>query len=139
MKRRQSGRRPAARTATGRNRTAKRPAGRRPQEKLFTLPTTLFFAVLIFMCFSVIAVQSYRINKANIQINRLQAKLEDARMLNDSLEGQLLSKKNLKNVERIAKDEYGMVEPRKKDYVAVDMNDSNKEKQTANGSQAVKK
>ena len=91
------------------------------------------------MCLAVIAIQSARINRVNIQINRLQAKLEDAQMMNDSLEGQLLSTKNLKKVENIAKNQYGMVEPKKKDYVAVDMNESDDGKQTANSGNSAKR
>ena len=131
MRRRPQRRRPARRTPKRRMRTVSRPQ-QAAQEKLFTFHTVVFLGLITLMCFSVILIQSYRINRVNIQINKLQAKLEDARMLNDSLEGQLLSTQNLKKVENIAKNTYGMVEPKKKDYVAVDMNDSGKDSKTSN-------
>ncbi len=140
MRRRRSARRPARRTASSGRKTVRRQAHRGPvEEKLFTFHTVLFLGFVTMMCLAVIAIQSARINRVNIQINRLQAKLEDAQMMNDSLEGQLLSTKNLKKVENIAKNQYGMVEPKKKDYVAVDMNESDDGKQTANSGNSAKR
>lgn len=131
MRRRQSRRRPNHRNSKRRIRTVARPQTV-SQEKLFTFHTVVFLGLITLMCFSVILIQSYRINRVNIQINKLQTKLEEARMLNDSLEGQLLSTQNLKKVENIAKNTYGMVEPKKKDYVAVDINDSDNDSKASN-------
>lgn len=140
MRRRRQRRRPVRRTSKTVNTAARQ---RRPQantgEKLFSFHTVVFLGILVLICSSVILIQSARINRINIQINSLQAKLEDARMLNDSLEGQLLSTKNLKKVENIAKNTYGMVEPKKKDYVAVNMSENTEETHTANSGNSAKK
>ena len=45
-------------------------------------------------------------------------------MLNDSLEGKLLAKRDLKEVQKIATKKYGMIKPSSSSFVAVDVTDN---------------
>lgn len=97
------------------------------EEKIFTFETVLFLFLIAAICISILSWQNYRINRTDIEISKLEAQLKEAKMLNDSLEGKLLAKRDLKKVQRIATEKYGMIKPNNSYFVAVDVNPDNKE------------
>ncbi len=94
-------------------------------EKIFTFDTVLFLIMIAAIFISIITWQSYRINSADIEISKLETQLKEAQMLNDSLEGKLLAKRDLQKVQKIATTKYGMIKPGNSYFVAVNV-DSDK-------------
>ena len=93
-------------------------------EKIFTIDTVLFLFLVASICVSLITWQSYRINRTDIAISNLESELKEVQMLNDSLEGKLLAKRDLKEVQKIATKKYGMIKPSSSSFVAVDVTDN---------------
>ena len=93
------------------------------EEKIFTIDTVLFLFLVASICVSLITWQSYRINRTDIAISNLESELKEVQMLNDSLEGKLLAKRDLKEVQKIATKKYGMIKPSSNSFVAVDVTD----------------
>lgn len=94
------------------------------EEKIFTIDTVLFLFLVASICVSLITWQSYRINRTDIAISNLESELKEVQMLNDSLEGKLLAKRDLKEVQKIATKKYGMIKPSSSSFVAVDVTDN---------------
>lgn len=90
-------------------------------EKVFTFDTVLFLCLIAAILLSVITWQSYRINRTDIEISKLENQLKDAKMLNDSLEGKLLAKRDLNKVQKVATEKYGMIKPGNSYFVAVNV------------------
>lgn len=93
------------------------------EEKIFTIDTVLFLFLIASICVSLITWQSYRINRTDIAISKLESELKEVQMLNDSLEGKLLAKRDLKEVQKVATEKYGMIKPSSSSFVAVDVTD----------------
>ncbi len=96
-------------------------------EKIFTIDTVLFLFLVASICVSLITWQSYRINRTDIEISKLENELKEVQMLNDSLEGKLLAKRDLKKVQKTATEKYGMIKPSSSYFVAVDVKDNDGE------------
>ena len=90
--------------------------------------------VLIATLSSLLMLQSYRINNVNIAISELKINIEQTQMMNDSLHGKVLSKRDLNKIEKIAIERYGMIKPSNKKFTYVAINTKN-EKSLANAKQ----
>lgn len=85
------------------------------------------FFILVVLLSSVLMLQYYRITKINLSIRDLEDKVKNQEMLNDSIQGELLAKRDLDKIEKIATKEYGMVKSvgQKATYVSVNYDTSN--------------
>ncbi len=90
--------------------------------------------VLVAVLSSLLMLQSYRINNVNIAISDLKTKIEETQMINDSLHGKVLSKRDLNKIEKIAIERYGMIKPSNKKFTYVAINTKN-EKSLQNAKQ----
>jgi len=94
---------------------------KKAEEKIFTFDTVLFLCIVAAILISLVSWQNYRINRTDIQISKLQSELKEAKMLNDSLEGKLLAKRDLNKVQEVATKKYGMIKPGNSYFVAVNI------------------
>lgn len=69
--------------------------------------------------------QYTKLNTINQEIISLENELEQVNRLNDSLEGEIIANENLKRVEKIAKEELGMVEPTAEQMIPIEIERSN--------------
>lgn len=84
----------------------------------------LFIVGISFILCTMLLTQHTRINTINNEIIRLEGELKEAKMLNDSKEGSLLSSFDLEAIEKTAKEELGMVEPTPEQYTYIAVKDS---------------
>ncbi|HCX63668.1 MAG TPA: hypothetical protein DHN33_00460 [Eubacteriaceae bacterium] len=76
----------------------------------------ILFVLIIFALGLSVLYQHSRINDVNREIVALEHELEEVRMLNDNLEGEIMAGLDLNYIERYAKEELGMVRPEKDQY-----------------------
>lgn len=75
------------------------------------IKTKYFTFVMLGLIIALTILMQYaKLNIINQEINSLEKELQELHMLNDSLEGELLAKEDLKEIEQIAKKDLGMVE-----------------------------
>lgn len=76
----------------------------------------ILLIALIFIIGTTLLYQHTKINTINNDIISLEKDLKDLKMINDSKEGTLLSSYDLDSIEKIAKENLGMVEPTTDQY-----------------------
>ncbi|HHT51283.1 MAG TPA: hypothetical protein GXZ78_07475 [Eubacteriaceae bacterium] len=82
------------------------------------------FLLLGFIIGIAILIQYANINIINKEINSLERELQRLHMLNDSAEGELLASADLKKIEKIAREELGMIDPAPEQMTIIEIQNS---------------
>jgi cell division protein FtsB len=82
------------------------------------------FTLIGFIIAITILVQYAELNIVNQEINLLEKELQELHMLNDSVEGELLASEDLKIIEKIAREELGMIEPTSEQMTIIEIQNS---------------
>ena len=84
---------------------------RKPKIKKYKKVKYISFIMIGLIIGIAILIQYANINIINKEINSLEKELQKLNMLNDSAEGELLASEDLKKIEKVAREELGMVDP----------------------------
>lgn len=84
----------------------------------------ILLIALVFCLGITLLYQHSRINKVNQEIIIIEKNLKEIKMINDSKEGSIISSLDLDAIEKIAKEELGMVEPSEDQYTYLVISDS---------------
>ncbi len=92
----------------------------------------IIYAFIGFLLALAILFQYAKLNTINQEIISLEDELEQVNRLNDSLEGEIIANEDLQKIEKIAKEELGMVEPTAEQMTPIEIEKSNNMKIATN-------
>ncbi len=102
---------------------------KKPKEKSFGLKAFGFVFLVFIIGFIVVAYvhQFIEISTTNYQIQSLEEKLANLQAENEKIKLQIAQTNSLSNIDKNARELYGMVEPDQEDILYIHLNDATKE------------
>lgn len=96
----------------------------KPKIKKYKKAKYITFTIIGFIIAITILFQYAGLNIINQEINLLEKELQELHMINDSVEGEILASEDLKRIEKIAREELGMIEPTSEQMTIIEIQDS---------------
>ncbi|RBP45550.1 septum formation initiator family protein [Garciella nitratireducens] len=106
----------------------------KPYNKVKTKRNLRFitYTFIGFLLALVVLFQYVKLNNISQEIIFLEKELKQLNKLNDSLEGEMIANEDLQRIEKIAKEELGMVEPNENQMIPIEIEKSNNIKAATN-------